>query len=518
MNMILASKAFNLVITIAIILLMLVLIFFMIKLILKNEKKYRDEKYSLSLNMIPQNEIKQLIENHIIRIGAFGSFTLMLIDIDDFTGLNKLYGEQKCSDMLLEYVHRIDACFQNAVISNIGKDKILVLVKNDLDLRQLDELAQDLMYSLRQPYVIGHQHDVSISASVAIALYPTCGSTYKELLRSLELTNYVLKRNGGNNYMIYSSDIDQNENTNMEFYKEIRDAIDNGEFTLFYQPIVNVGEKKLFGFETFLRWNHPQQGVLAPNKFIHLLEASGDISYITKWGLEQIFDKIEEIQSKIGANDLVITNNISVKQLMNDKIVDDFRKVLRSHSKINPKKIALEIGEYSTFEKMDVVKVNLLRLRDLGFRISVDGLGLDYSTLSQIEKAPLDIIKLDSSFLKDINNNFMQEKFVQMLAESALQMDRIVIAEGVETFEHTEYICKNAVQYAQGYYFSKPFPSELVYEYIVSKDYIQRIEKNSNDIPTLIDTIKNDNKKLDNTIDVEKLEISNNQNDESTDN
>lgn len=488
MNMFLASKAFNLVITFSVVILMLVLIFLMFKLIMKNEKKYRDEKYSLSLNMIPQNEIKVLIENHITRIGAFGSFTLMLIDIDDFTGLTKIYGEQRCSEMLLEYVHRIDVCFKTATISNIGKDQILVLIKDDLDFNQIDELAQDLIYSLRQPYAVGHQHDVSITASIAIALYPTCGTNYKELIRSLELTNYVLKRNGGNNYMIYNSDIDQTESTNMEYYKEIRDAIDKGEFCLFYQPIINIRDKKLFGFETFLRWNHPEMGVLAPNKFIHLLEASGDINYITKWGLEQIFEKIEEIQTKIGANDLVITNNISVKQLMNDKIVDDFRKVIRSHSKINPKKIALEIGEYSTFEKMDVVKMNLLRLRDLGFRISVDGLGLDYSTLSQIEKAPLDMLKLDSSFLKDTSNNFMQERFVQMLTESAEKMERIVISEGVETFENSEYIKKNNIQYGQGYYFSKPFPSDMVYEYIIAKDYVLRIDTNCNDVPTLVDS------------------------------
>lgn len=489
MNMILASKAFNLVITIAIILLMLVLIFFMIKLILKNEKKYRDEKYSLSLNMIPQNEIKQLIENHITRIGAFGSFTVMLVDIDDFTGLTKLYGEQRCSEMLLEYVHRIDVCLKTATISNLGKDQFLVLIRDDLDFNQIDEIAQDLLYSLRQPYVVGHQHDVSISASVAIALYPTCGTSYKELIRSLELTNYVLKRNGGNNYMIYNSDIDQNESTNMEYYKEVRNAIDNGEFCLFYQPIVNITEKKLFGFETFLRWNHPEQGLLTPNKFIYLLEASGDINYITKWGLEQIYEMIEDLQTKIGANDIIITNNISVKQLMNDKIVDDFRKVLRAHSKINPKKIALEIEDYSTFEKMEVVKMNLLRLRDFGFRISVDGLGLDYSSLSQIEKAPLDMIKLDSSFLKDINNNFMQEKFVQMLIESAQKMDRIVISEGVETFEQSEYIKRNNIQIGQGYYYSKPFPSDLVYEYIVAKDYVKRLETNCNDVPTFADNL-----------------------------
>ena len=139
-------------------------------------------------------------------------------------------------------------------------------------------------------------------------------------------------------------------------------------------------------------------------------------------------------------------------------------------------KLVLEIEDYMMYDKMDQVKLNLLRLRDLGFRISVDGLKLDYAALSQIEKEPIDIIKLDRSFLKDINNNKMKEKFVEMLVDSAEHMHRMVIAEGVEVYDHILYLEKNNIQYGQGYYFSKPFEDKFVYEFIVNKDFEDKLD------------------------------------------
>ena len=182
-----------------------------------------------------------------------------------------------------------------------------------------------------------------------------------------------------------------------------------------------------------------------------------------------------EIQSHIGANDLIYTNNISTKQLMSDTLVEELKKLLHN-TKANPHKIVLEIEDYMMYDKMDQVKLNLLRLRDLGFRISVDGLKLDYAALSQIEKEPIDIIKLDRSFLKDINNNKMKEKFVEMLVDSAEHMHRMVIAEGVEVYDHILYLEKNNIQYGQGYYFSKPFEDKFVYEFIVNKDFEDKLD------------------------------------------
>lgn len=473
----LATNAFNIVMTITAVLVIAALIYFLIRLMIHNEARYREDKNVLTADMIPNSKMKGIVENYIARVGKFGSFYVMQIDIDNFKGLNELYGSVRCDQVLQELSYRITNGVEHSVVSRLSDDKIFVLVKDDANYAQVEELVSNLIVRLKQTYENGHQTAVNLTVSVSIAIYPTCGTSYKALLRSLELTNYVVKRNGGDNYMIYSSDIDNKESSNMDYFNEIRTAIDDGQFCLYYQPIVDIRQKKILGFETFLRWNHPTQGVLTPDKFIKMLETSGDINYISKWGVEQIVNKMGEIQSHIGANDLIFTNNISTKQLMSDTLVEELKKLLHN-TKANPHKIVLEIEDYMMYDKMDQVKLNLLRLRDLGFRISVDGLKLDYAALSQIEKEPIDIIKLDRSFLKDINNNKMKEKFVEMLVDSAEHMHRMVISEGVETHEHIIYLEKNNIQFCQGYYFSKPFEDKFVYEYIVNKDFEDKLDDN----------------------------------------
>lgn len=471
----LATNAFNIVITITVILIIGSLIYLLIRLMLHNEARYREDKNILTADMIPNSKMKGIVDNYIARVGKFGSFYVMQIDIDNFKGLNELYGPSRCDQVLQELSYRITSGVEHSVVSHLNDDKIFVLVKDDVNYATVEEDVSNLIVKLKQTYENGHQTPVNLTVSVSIALYPTCGTTYKALLRSLELTNYVVKRNGGDNYMIYSSDIDSKETSNMDYFNEIRTAIDDGQFCLYYQPIIDIRQKKLLGFETFLRWNHPTQGVLTPDKFIKMLETSGDINYISKWGVEQIVTKMGEIQSHIGANDLIYTNNISTKQLMSDTLVEELKKLLHN-TKANPHKIVLEIEDYMMYDKMDQVKLNLLRLRDLGFRISVDGLKLDYAALSQIEKEPIDIIKLDRSFLKDINNNKMKKKFVEMLVDSAEHMHRMVIAEGVEVYDHILYLEKNNIQYGQGYYFSKPFEDKFVYEFIVNKDFEDKLD------------------------------------------
>ena len=362
----LATNAFNIVITITVILIIGSLIYLLIRLMLHNEARYREDKNILTADMIPNSKMKGIVDNYIARVGKFGSFYVMQIDIDNFKGLNELYGPSRCDQVLQELSYRITSGVEHSVVSRLNDDKIFVRVKDDVNYATVEEDVSNLSVKLKQTYENGHQTPVNLTVSVSIALYPTCGTTYKALLRSLELTNYVVKRNGGDNYMIYSSDIDSKETSNMDYFNEIRTAIDDGQFCLYYQPIIDIRQKKLLGFE--------------------------------------------------------------------------------------------------------------LRLRDLGFRISVDGLKLDYAALSQIEKEPIDIIKLDRSFLKDINNNKMKEKFVEMLVDSAEHMHRMVIAEGVEVYDHILYLEKNNIQYGQGYYFSKPFEDKFVYEFIVNKDFEDKLD------------------------------------------
>lgn len=471
--MILITDAFSVVITIFIVLATCGLIFGLFLLIRRIERKWKEESDVLVEDFIPKNEMKSVVETYIERVGVFGSFSMFLIDIDDYSGLKESVGVGETNNILKELAKRITKVFpRTSAISRYGSDRILVLNKTEVKYVEIEEFSMALMDLLREPFELSRGEKLTISSSVGIALFPTCGSSYKELLQSVELATYVAKRDGGNQYIVYHSDMEETESSNMEYFKEVRRAMENKEFCLYYQPIIDMKDKKIFGFETFLRWNHPEHGVLTPQKFINVLERSGDINYVSKWGIEQIAKMLVEIQNKAKENDICMTVNLSTKQLMNDSIVEDFKKIIHKY-KVSPNKIVLEVGEYAMYEKLDIVRINLLRLRDLGFKISVDGLGLDYATLSQIEKEPIDILKLDKEFLENTSNNYVKEKFVGMLVESAAEMNRIVIAEGIEDYNHINYVLSNSISYGQGYYLSMPFEEEKVLRYIESNEFLR---------------------------------------------
>lgn len=469
--MILATTAFNVIMTIVVIIITGFAIFGLIKLAYYNERKYKEEKNVLSATLITKNNFKQMANAYINHVGAFGSFAMMLFDIDDFSGLNETYGTERCDMILKTFAERISKVFEgHSIAARIGTDKIAVLYKSEAEYSNIDDIMSNAIDYVKETYVVGTGEEINLTCSVGVALYPTCGNNFKDLMQSLEIANYVAKRDGGNRYVVYNKDIKEEESSNLEYFKEVRRAFDNNEFCLYYQPIINLQERKVFGFESFLRWNHPKLGVLTPDKFIHVLEHSGDINYISKWGVEQLIKKIIELDQKTGNTEICMTHNLSTKQLMSDTLIDEMRKLLHKY-KIDPKRIVLEVLEYAMYEKVEAIRLNLLRLRDLGFRISVDGLGLDYATLSQIEKEPIDILKLDKEFLEDINNNFIKEKFVEMLVASSIRLNRIVVSEGIEQANQVRYVLDNGIIYGQGYFFSKPFEDSLLSLYLTEGSY-----------------------------------------------
>lgn len=474
--MFLGTDPFNIIMTIFASLIVVGLIFLMYKLVVYQEKKYKDEKSVISEKLVTRGEYKEQVQNLITKVGTFGSFTTCQIDIDDYKDLLEAFGNAKMEMVLKLMAQRISEVSNNYIATLLTDGKFLVLFKKEVNYDELNDDMTYLVEILAQPYQIGYNDEVNLTCSVGVATYPTSGSNYKELSQSLELASYVAKKKGGNTYSLYSANIEEEEGSNLESYKEIRRALENHEFCLHYQPIVNIGERKLLGFESFLRWNHPEMGILTPNKFIHILEQSGDINTLNKWGIEAICQEINKIDKALGNDEIIVSINLSTKQLMNENILDDFKRIVTRY-KVSPKRICLEIGEYAMYEKVNSMHYNLLRLRDFGFKISVDGLGLDYNILSKIEKEPIDMLKLDKAFLEDIENNYMNEKFAEILVESSANLGRIVIAECVETTEHVNYITAHNINFGQGYYFSKPIPSEDIITYILEKSYVVLVDK-----------------------------------------
>lgn len=486
--MLLVSKGAALAVTLIAVLVVILLgvaFYFLIKY---NYKKFHEESDNLTEQTITKAEMDKSISNYIKKVGRFGEFTLIYIDIDNFTSMNDVFGREQCQEFLTEIAGRIAKRFPyRTVISNYKDDEFLIFIKDNLTYEQVCKITDAILSDVRGKLYVSTVDSISLTASAGICMYPSCGRTQEELVRNLELATYISKREGGNKYTMYYRTLVTDESDNYKFFLEIKHAILNKEFNLYYQPIIDLNTDNIYGFEALMRWNHPEKGVLPPAMFMNIMEKSGDIYWVGKWGLELLCAKYKELQPLVGDN-FHLTLNLSTKQLTYEDLADDLILVCRKAS-VATESIVLEISGFAMFEKMENVKQNLLKLRDAGFTIAVDGFDLDYSTITKISKEPIDMIKISRDFFKneiteDPNNprpitsdeekakaeieetKNLKEKFAKMLVESANVARRLVVSEGIETKEQEQYVLSLGIGLGQGYYYSKPISEAEIEEFI----------------------------------------------------
>jgi len=462
-----------------------ILFFFLIKY---NYRKFHEESDNLTEQTITKAEMDKAISNYIKKVGRFGEFTLIYLDIDNFTSMNDIFGREQCQEFLTEIAQRFVKRFPyRTVISNYSNDEFMIFIKDNLTYEQVCKVTDQLLADVRVKLYVSTRDSISLTASAGICMYPSCGRSADELIKNLELSTYISKREGGNKYTMYYRTLAADESENYKFFLEIKKAILNKEFCLYYQPIINLNTDNVYGFEALMRWNHPEQGVLPPAKFMTIMEKSGDIYWVGKWGLELLCSKFKEVQPLVG-DDFHLTLNLSTKQLTYETLADDLVLVAKKAS-VAASSIVLEISGYAMFEKMDNVKQNLLKLRDAGFTIAVDGFDLDYSTITKISKEPIDMIKISRNFFLDEtqgdSNNprpntsdaeklaaekeeakSIKEKFAKMLIETAEVAHRVVVSEGIETADQAEYVKGLGVTLGQGYYYSKPISEAELADFI----------------------------------------------------
>lgn len=428
-----------------------------------NSKKMREESETILDETLSKNAIRTAIEKYIDKVGAYGACGVIYVDIDGFGDLNDALGYATCDDLLREIALRILKVIPfKASLSRYQNDEFMIFIRDENSRDILEDVAEKVTQIINAPFRVTMGDDINISASVGVVSYPSCGISFQELYNNLELSTYVSKRDGGNRFTYFYTELGQEEVGNMEYYKEVKSAIKNKEFCLYYQPIIDIEKNLMYGAEALMRWNHPKQGVLAPQKFLSILEQSGDIKWVGQWGLESMIKMYLEMKEKHPELTLKFSLNLSTKQLLDPLLSIEFIDLVKKYG-VEPNNFMLEIAEFTMYEKIGQVKTTLMKLKDSGFLIAVDGFDLDQTTMAGIERAPIDVIKLDRGFLKELDNNFMKEKFVAMLVEFAKNNDHTVICEGVENDEMVKYVRKNNVKIAQGYYFSKPI-SEADFE------------------------------------------------------
>lgn len=451
-NLIVYSKIGNVFIMIAVLAILIFLTYYLIKQVLKERDRIKEERNLLVEGLISTSEMNSIMAMYMNRLGEEARFGLIYLDLDKFEDFIMAFGDKEANEILKTVAIKIKELLPSeALISNYTSDEFLIFFPQKYKRSEVVIYANEILESFREQTEILGSELVDLTTSVAVAYYPHHGESINSLLQSLSLAIYQVKKQGGNSLKIYSSDLSSDEE-HLEYYYEVKKAIANKEFHFHYQPIYNITTGNIFAYEALIRWEHPEHGMISPYKFINILEQSGDIHWVGKWGFETLINKHLELKSMSSLVKPKLSMNLSPRQLMSENLVSDFAQLIRKN-RIDTTKFILEIGEFALFERQQVIIDNITKLKKLGFEIAVDGFGIDIATFEKLSALDIDTVKVDYSFIEE--ESFAVNKHMEILKEFT-KKDGMVIVQGIEDESDELRIKEYNIEYAQGYYYSKP--------------------------------------------------------------
>lgn len=381
---------------------------------------------------------------------------LLFIDIDNFKLINDTYGHSWGDKLLVSLSGRLSSLMQEGgVTARLGGDEIVIFLPDMHNLQEVTDFADKTMRMLEQPTTV-NGHVFHITASAGIAMYPEHGADVEELLRKADMAMYSAKTSGKHTYRFFDKSMQDEvvEKTLLE--ARLRHAIQNNEFRLHYQPEYNMLTGQIDGFETLLRWESPDYGLVPPLKFIPLAEETGLIITIGNWALKTAC-AFNQALFAAGQRRLKLSVNISVVQLMQANFVQVVADIL-TETGLPPEQLELELTESVLMEKFEDNIRKLRELRDMGVQIALDDFGTGYSSLTYLRKLPITALKIDKAFIDDIAVG--DSTIIGSIIEMAHQLGLVVVAEGVEIKEQFAYLKQQGCDIIQGYLISRPLPPE----------------------------------------------------------
>lgn len=387
-------------------------------------------------------------------------FALLYLDLDWFKVVNDTLGHWIGDTLLQSVADRLRSTVRTAsVIARLGGDEFGILLPNTCSTEQPEALATRLSEVLSQPYEIYGQH-IRIGVSIGIALAPHDGSDPELLLRASDMALYAAKAAGRGTYRFFHKSMAEQLRVKRQLELDLRDAIDNEQLALHYQPVLSIADKTINGFEALMRWEHPIRGMVPPSEFIPIAEETGLIVALGSWAIRKACE-----QATTWPEELSVAVNVSPMQFRNGNLVATVSDALRDTG-LSPSRLDLEITETILMQESDSTVLVLHQLRDLGVRISMDDFGTGYSSLSYLRSFPLDKIKIDRAFVKDLGVAPASDVIIRSVIDIATTLKMTTTAEGVETREQFERLAALGCSEAQGYYLSKAVPVSQVPELI----------------------------------------------------
>lgn len=439
--------------------------------LIRDSKFIKKIDYSKSRNSITNLPNKGFLEKRIGKmIYENKDFSIALLDIDNFKSIQSSISysaREKLSEMIANDLKIMAP--ENSFVTHISKDEFVFVFKSKEDAESLDAKIKALNDYFNRVWNI-ETYEFQTSVSIGVASYPKDGKTYTELLKSANITMDLIKKTGKNNYLFYKEEFKLKNLTKVVLSRKIQDAIDNELFQIFYQPQIDLYSGLITGFEGLIRWNDKEEGFISPGKFIPLAEETGQIYAIEKFVFKTILDEAINF-NEISNKELKLSINLSSKTLMNEIMFNELIELISLRNR-EFNGIIIEITETAIISDMKVVIRRLERLKRFGFEIALDDFGTGYSSLTHLKDLPIDQIKIDQSFIRNMFNEKKKRVIIKTLINLSKKLGYSVTAEGVETKEEYEYMKILKCDKVQGYYISRPINLEQTKK-IIKKEYSQ---------------------------------------------
>jgi diguanylate cyclase (GGDEF)-like protein len=375
---------------------------------------------------------------------------VLLINLDRFKYVNDTLGHEAGDALLQQAARRVYDCLRDTdTMARQGGDEFVVLMDELSDREPITGVAQRILHAMARSFLIEGQ-EIHVNASIGISLYPDDGRT---VLRNADIALSRAKEKGGNACQFYSAQIDNSLRERLALESGLRRALERNEFSLHYQPKVDVAGGHVCGMEALLRWQHPQMGLISPGRFIPIAEEIGLIRPIGAWVLKTACLQ-NRMWQRQGARRFAVAVNLSPRQFEDESLIDDIKAAL-AESGLEPSDLELEITESMVMDDPEQAVDILRRLKALGLRVAIDDFGTGYSSLAYLKRFPIDSVKVDRSFVEDIPADVDSMAIAQAVIAMAHSLRLKVVAEGVETEAQLSFLRSEGCDEIQGHYFSE---------------------------------------------------------------
>lgn len=391
---------------------------------------------------------------------------IIFLDLDRFKEINDTLGHAIGDQLLVEVAGRLKNSIREAdIVARVGGDEFNILMSDFVNIEDIAVIARKIISAFIQPHIIA-EHELHISTSVGISIYPDDSNDIESLLKYADIAMYHAKERGRNDYQFYNPEINIRSIEKIRLENSLRLTLERGELVVFFQPQVNISDQRIVCAEALVRWKHPKLGLLGPALFLPIAEETGFIVSIDEWVLRNSCVHALSWQRR-GRQPTGVTVNLSARQFRQPDFVEMVGRILRETG-LDPALLEIEITENTAMQNIDRTIIFLTKLHEIGVGFSIDDFGTGYSSLNYLKRLPLQKLKIDKSFISGLGEDINDQSIVNAVIAMAHNMNLHVVAEGVETDEQMAFLKVNHCDEMQGYLFSSPLEAEEMREFLAA--------------------------------------------------